>query len=162
MRSVSNYLCRDDALFDVICPELTVGSVESVPALFDRVVACKLNEPRSVRYTALLRAAQKAASSTAADRHLPKADRAALNAFVPAFRNICMVAFLDATLDHYYGKRRRAAAGGSGGGGAGGGAGKEAKRGGVLHSICTVLFSTICFVLLSRVWASLAYALDLQ
>ena len=42
------------------------------------------------------------------------------------------------------------------------GAGKEAKRGGVLHSICTVLFSTICFVLLSRVWASLAYALDLQ
>ena len=71
------------------------GSVESVPLLFDRVVAHKLNEPRSPQYTALLRAAQKAAAQMVLERGLGKLDRQSLTAFVPAFRNICIIAHVD-------------------------------------------------------------------
>jgi len=142
LRAVASYLHGDERLFDALCPELTEGSVESVPALIDRLAARKLNEPKTIAYTALLKAAQAAA----AKRATKKDERAALAAFVPTFRLICLTAFLDSLLDHYFKAGRR---------------GSKVTSASLLRGILTTSFSALTFYMLAKFWMNLSTFLDM-
>jgi hypothetical protein len=142
LRAVASYLHGDERLFDALCPELTEGSVESVPALIDRLAARKLNEPKTSAYTALLKAAQAAA----AKRATKKDERAALAAFVPTFRLICLTAFLDSLLDHYFKAGRR---------------GSKVTSASLLRGILTTSFSALTFYMLAKFWMNLSTFLDM-
>ncbi|CAN0102551.1 unnamed protein product, partial [Ectocarpus fasciculatus] len=111
MHAVSSYIGRDEALFDAICPHLSVSALEEehrgISGLSRLVRGCldgKLPEPRSKAFAAVREALAKAAvgaaaAAAASAENVPKDKRGPVRAFLPTFRKLCSSSFCIGALE---------------------------------------------------------------
>ncbi|CAM9837984.1 unnamed protein product, partial [Ectocarpus sp. 6 AP-2014] len=107
VHAVSSYVGRDEALFDAICPHLSVSALEEehrgISGLSRLVRGCldgKLSEPRSKAFAAVRDALAKAAiGAAAAAENVPKDKRGPVRAFLPTFRKLCSSSFCIGALE---------------------------------------------------------------
>ncbi|CAB1101473.1 unnamed protein product [Ectocarpus sp. CCAP 1310/34] len=109
VHAVSSYIGRDEALFDVICPHLSLSALEEehrgISGLSRLVRGCmdgKLPEPRSKAFVAVrdaLAMAATGAAAAAAAENVSKDKRGPVRAFLPTFRKLCSSSFCIGALE---------------------------------------------------------------
>ncbi|CAM9320936.1 unnamed protein product [Scytosiphon promiscuus] len=106
VHAVSSYIGGDLALFDAICPNLSVGELEDhhrgVSGLSRLVRGCldgKLPEPRSKAFAAVQEALAKASAAAAVAADGSEDKRTPVRAFLPTFRKLCSSSFCIGALE---------------------------------------------------------------
>jgi hypothetical protein len=109
-RAVLNYFLDsdgqpDEALFDMVVPELNVSASSSggggVVELMQRVVARKQTEPKTKSFVAIQKSILKKAEQIA---KTDKEQLSMLRGALVTFRGICITTFLDVLLNRYFKK----------------------------------------------------------
>ncbi|CAM9621662.1 unnamed protein product [Hapterophycus canaliculatus] len=106
VHAVSSYIGSDVALFDAICPNLSVSELEEdhrgISGLSRLVRICldgKLPEPRSKAFSAVQEALAAASAAAAAAANGSKDKRTPVRAFLPTFRKLCSSSFCIGALE---------------------------------------------------------------